>query len=460
MNNKTQGKLNLYKHFHSGVKDRPVFANEGVDPLPLAFNKKVAVHPGLGGTFVEKESIGALWKTLVQKERSGKTAAYFHIPFCETHCLFCGFYSNPLTRDSSKTYVDALVGEIQRDKDLPVVNSSPIHAVYLGGGTPTALEAEDLERLLVCIGQCLPLANDCEITVEGRIHNFSEEKMKACISGGANRFSIGVQTFNTDIRRSLGRVADKATILRSMQTLVRLDQAAIVIDLIYGLPGQSMAIWESDLNTLLGLGLDGVDLYQLNVFKNSALEKAANKGTMQTPPDISQQSHYFAKGVETMIRARYRRLSISHWGRSTRERNLYNLLFKKRSNALAFGACAGGNLDGHFFFLENKLNRYLETVGRTKPVMAIVHPLENDALVGALTGGLEVGRLDLRQIGQRLGLNLEEFYRPVLEQWERVGLIETDGGWVTLTLAGQFWQVNLTQAMIDYFNVNHPVNGG
>lgn len=450
-----QGKLNLYKNFLSGAPQRPIYANETNDPLALAFDKKVAIHPGLGGEFVSKDALSTLWNTLVQQERSGKTAAYFHIPVCETRCLFCGFYSNPLTPDFSKTYVDALIKEMELDRHSAFVNSGPVHTVYLGGGTPTALAAEDLQRLLTGIQKYLPLANDCEITVEGRIHNFGEEKMKACIEGGANRFSIGVQTFNTDIRQRLGRIADRKTILSSLEMLMQLDQAAIVIDLIYGLPGQTMEIWQEDLEALLALDLDGADLYQLNIFKDGALDKATQKGRLEMSPDIARQSAYFAKGVETMTRGHYHRLSISHWGRGTRERNLYNLMFKHRSNAIAFGSSAGGNIQGHFFFLENKLKRYLESVKQEKPLMAMVYPLENEALVGALTGGFETGAVNLKRIGEIIEIDLESFYRPVLDQWERIGLIKRKDGWVSLTLAGQFWQVNLTQALIDYFNQHH-----
>jgi oxygen-independent coproporphyrinogen-3 oxidase len=450
-----EGKLSLYKNYQARKGQRPLFANETDDPLAHAFDSKVAVHPGLGGEFVPKEIIGRIWGENVQRNRSGKTAAYFHIPVCETRCLFCGFYSNPLTAEFSRTYVDALINDMDRDCDAPFAASGPVHAVYLGGGTPTALDGGDLFRLLSGIRDHLPLANDCEITVEGRIHRFDEDKMKACVDAGANRFSIGVQTFDSDIRRRLGRIADRSSILASLENLMRLDQAAVVIDLIYGLPGQTLDIWREDLNILLALDLDGADLYQLNVFENGALDKAAKKGKLEAPPAIADQSTYFKMGVDAMTRGRYRRLSISHWGQGTRERNLYNLLFKGRSSALAYGAGAGGNIHGHFFFLEKELKRYLATVGQRKPVMAMVYPLENDPLVGALSGGLETGAVNLKKVGAQLDMDLEAIYQPVLDQWEKVGLIEHSDGWVNLTLAGQFWQVNLTQALIDYFDDFH-----
>ena len=126
-------------------------------------------------------------------------------------------------------------------------NEGPVHAVYFGGGTPTALEAEDLERLLKAVRTHLPLANDCEMTVEGRLHNFGPEKMEACFAGGANRFSLGVQSFSTKIRRTMGRLASQEEVLRRLELLKSYNQAAVIVDLIFGFPMQSMDVWMDDI---------------------------------------------------------------------------------------------------------------------------------------------------------------------------------------------------------------------
>lgn len=95
----------------------------------------------------------------------------------------------------------------------------------------------------------LPLANDCEITVEGRLSNFGPDKMEACFEGGANRFSLGVQSFDTEIRQAMGRVSDRDTLIRQLQLLQSYDQAAVIVDLIYGFPMQTMERWLADIAT-------------------------------------------------------------------------------------------------------------------------------------------------------------------------------------------------------------------
>ena len=219
------------------------FAREGVDPLPYAFEGKIAVHPGLGGSGVEKQDFEATLEPLLAEPRTGKTVAYIHVPFCETHCLYCGFYNKAYREDESRIYADALIQELRLWRGRPGQDAGPVHAVYMGGGTPTALQADDLRRILKEVRAVLPLANDCEITVEGRLSNFGPDKMEACFEGGANRFSLGVQSFDTEIRQAMGRVSDRDTLIRQLQLLQSYDQAAVIVDLIYGFPMQTMERW-------------------------------------------------------------------------------------------------------------------------------------------------------------------------------------------------------------------------
>ena len=242
---------------HAGGGLERYFAREGVDPLPYAFEGKIAVHPGLGGAGVDKKDFEATLEPLLARPRMGKTVAYIHVPFCETHCLYCGFYNKAYRSDDSRLYADALIQELRLWRGHPAQEAGPVHAVYMGGGTPTALEADDIRRILNEARAVLPLANDCEITVEGRLSNFGPDKMEACFEGGANRFSFGVQSFDTDIRRAMGRVSDRETLIRQLELVQSYDQAAVIVDLIYGFPMQTMERWQEDIATAQSRRLDG-----------------------------------------------------------------------------------------------------------------------------------------------------------------------------------------------------------
>lgn len=443
--------------------------------LSRAFPVKRAVHAGMSGVPVPEADTQALLDKLHTQPRTGTCAAYVHLPYCESKCLYCGFFGGKYSEEKGEAYLHALLGEIEAEESYASTGTktgtAPIHALYLGGGTPTALSAKALLRLLKTLRRHLPLANDCEITVEGRIHNFGADKIEACLEGGANRFSLGVQTFNTTQRRALGRFADKEAVIKHLQMLAAYNQAAIVIDLIYGLPGQSVSQWKDDIRTFLALPIDGVDLYQLNVFPNSALAKTIAAGKLSPTAPLHEQGSYFMAGHSLMQEARMKRLSMSHWGRNTRERNLYNPLAKTRADCLHFGAGAGGALQGYFMANESSPDAYMAARAQgKKPISMVMAPPRELAAMRSILQQMEECRLNTDVLGAALApclattpipagtpaspshdpVSAAPLFAPLLDNWEEAGLITRDGPWVELTLAGQFWQVNLTQALLGW----------
>ena len=292
--------------FESGARAMTEAVNAGgisayfadsADPLHAAFKAKAVIHSGPGGMPLMGEAAQKRLSELWEEPRSGKGLAYFHVPFCETRCLYCLFYQNPFKEDASREYARRLIREIELWSDRAAQNSGLIHAVYFGGGTPTALLPEDLKAVLKAVHEHLPLANDCEITLEGRIHHFEDAKMEAALAGGVNRFSLGVQTFNSQVRQSVQRVDGRDALISRLEKLCSYDNAAVVIDLIYGFPGQTMEVWEDDLATAMTLPLDGVDCYQLNVFEKSPLAKYIANGKLPAAADTAQKADMFAKSA-------------------------------------------------------------------------------------------------------------------------------------------------------------------
>ena len=427
------------------------FAREGVDPLSQAFEGKIAVHPGVGGGMVAPEEVAERLDALLDMPRSGDSVAYVHVPFCETHCLYCGFYNRGYSREESTRYTHTLLRELRLWEGRAAQQEGPVHAVYLGGGTPTALEAQDLERLLKGIRSALPLANDCEITVEGRLHNFGPEKMEACLAGGANRFSLGVQSFNTKIRQLMGRLAPREEVFRRLELLKSYNQAAVIVDLIFGFPMQSMDVWLDDIAAACSASLDGMDCYQLNVYGQTPLGRAIREGKIPPAADIPMQSAMFAAGVEALQKAFYRRLSLTHWARTSRERNLYNLKVKGSANCLAFGPGAGGNLAGWFYLNQSSYQKWQDMVNEgRKPAMMLMRPDARFYFYRVVAAAMEQGWLDMAALEQAYGVQMRSFLGPLLEQWQRAGLVSLQGNVMVLTLAGQFWQVNLSQLMQDF----------
>ncbi len=439
------------------------FAREGGNPLADAFEGKLTVHPGMGGLPVAGERRASLLESLSRKPAMGPRLAYIHVPFCEIHCLYCSFYQNKYRREAGAEYTEALIRELQLWSDREAQNGAPVHALYLGGGTPTALEPEDLARVLRAAATYLPLANDCEITLEGRVADLTAPRIEAALAHGVNRFSLGVQSFNTDVRRAMGRRADQETLLKNIHLLQTYNQAAVVVDLIYGMPNQTMAVWEDDLRVARSLDLDGLDCYQLGVHTASPLATAIANGRIAPAADVAMQSRMFAMSSEFFEDSLFRRLSISHWGRTPRERNLYNLYTKTGVDCLAFGPGAGGSLHGHMTYNSRDYAAWLAQVtAGQKPLAMLMEPAPRFRLDKALVSGLEQGVLDWQRIDSLCeeqplgdsngGKSLRGMLLPLLSQWQRAGLCECTGRHCTLSLAGQFWYVNLTQLLLEYLD--------
>lgn len=454
----------MKKHPHAGgmkptrKRLEDLFASEDGTPLANAFVNKMVVHPFVGMSPVPQDKTEDIWREITEQPRTGKSVAYLHVPFCENHCLFCGFYQNAWKEDLGARYTDAVIENLRRDADKPYQSTGPVHAVYFGGGTPTALSAKDLARLVTAVRQYMPLTPDCEITIEGRIYSFNTDKMKAVFDAGANRISLGVQSFQEELRRSMARKVSRKEIIRFLEQLLKDDRAAIVIDLIYGFPNQTMAMWEDDVRTAIEIGLDGVDLYALNLINGTPLQTAVDKGKF-TPTPRSDFGAYYERGTQMMSEARWETISTSHWRRTTRERNTYNLEVKTGANCLAFGSGAGGFLNGYSYRVGGELKSYQEKIeAGENPLAGLMKQSEHHALFNSIKGGMERGRLDLAWVSRELkkcsGPDLDEVAGPLFDQWQHAGLLNRADGWLDLTTAGRFWQVTMTQGLLEWLSQN------
>lgn len=426
---KTNNALDLSAHF----------ALEGNQP----FKDRRATMPWRGAIPVAKEQLAQTWQEVISRSAPPrKRLLYLHIPFCATHCTFCGFYQNRYDNDRCARYTDALLREIEMEADSVLHQSAPIHAVYFGGGTPSALAAQDLARIITTLREKLPLAPDCEITIEGRVLNFDDNRIDACLDAGANRFSIGIQSFNSKVRKKMARTSDGHTAAAFMEGLVRRDRAAVVCDLLFGLPDQDAKLWREDLKIARDIGLDGVDLYALNLLPNTPLGKAVEKGRTAVPTPAERRDLYL-QGCDFMDDAGWRCISNSHWARTTRERNLYNLLIKQGADCLALGSGAGGSVNGYSWMVERNLTTWHESIDAgKKPLMMMCAADRGFQWRHTLQAGVETARVPLDELTPRAGE-----LAPLLAQWHRAGLTRDVSTCLRLTNEGRFWASNILQSL-------------
>ena len=410
---------------------------------PKAFPERQALMPVWGGVPMPRPQWQNIWKKKLPHATDVDALAYLHIPFCANHCVFCGFYRNAWKDSQSSVYTDKIIEEMAAEAEVRT-GQGKIRAVYFGGGTPTALLTEDLVRLIRACYQYLPLAEDCEFTIEGRMSHFDLEKAQACLEAGANRISIGVQTFNTAIRRRLGRKHSGDEAFEYLAKLCELD-AVIVADLMFGLPNQTDEVWQHDIARATELPLSALDTYAFNLYPMLPINRMIEKGAFPTPPGFDIQADQYAYTVETLLEKGWEQVSNSHFAYPGRgERNRYNTLIKSDIPCLAFGSGAGGNFGGFSYQVQGDLESYLATPKGEKNIAFMSGHSPNKALLSKVQHDIETGRLN------PLLFDGNKAAQKLIAQWQEMQLFkEPDSdGLIRLNTSGRYWSPTLIRKLM------------
>lgn len=429
-----------------------VVGKQTENSLEEAFDGKRILHSDIRGSMVPRSE----WNTLLQNVMGqpgmpAKRSAYIHIPFCQKKCLYCGFFQNFCQEERESAYIDRLVAELAMYSESPYM-AVPVNAVFIGGGTPSALSPVNAAKLLKAIRQYLPLTNDYELTLEGRIADLIPAKMEAWLAGGVNRVSLGVQSFNTKVRQAVGRIDDKDTVLERLAALAGYNQAAIIVDLIYGLPYQAREVWLEDIAYLQTAAVDGWDLYQLNVYENSALKQEIDAGRLPPAATVREQARMFADACQVLAERPVSQISVCHWAANGRERNQYNIMAQQGHVMLPFGAGAGGKIGDFTLMQERDLKRYIQRIdGGEKPLMVMMKAHPAAALHDAVKNQLKLGYLDIAGLAEHFDPRIREL-DVLMDIWAQTGLVVRGSQIDRLTVAGQFWYVNMTQSVLECLN--------
>ncbi|MCC8188838.1 MAG: radical SAM family heme chaperone HemW [Bacteroides sp.] len=234
---------------------------------------------------------------------------YIHVPFCKTRCIYCDFYSST-HEEKKEEYVAALSDELTtRSGYLP---GKEIGTIYLGGGTPSQLSARELERILDVIYRNYQVSGDAEITLEANPDDLSPSYLQALRGLPVNRLSIGIQTFDDTLLRKLHRRHSATQAIEALYNCREYGFGNISIDLMYGLPGQDLTIWQQDLRQALLLRPEHLSAYYLTYEEGTPLYRMLEKGKVrEEQEEISLQ--YFSRLMEQTEAAGYEHYEISNF---------------------------------------------------------------------------------------------------------------------------------------------------
>ena len=263
-----------------------------------------------------------------------------HLPWCLKKCPYCDFNSHERRAGTDATaqegrYVEALLADLEAS--LPLVWGRQVHSVFIGGGTPSLFAPEAIDRLIAGVRARLPLAPACEITLEANPGTFERERFAAFRSAGVTRLSVGVQSFNDAQLRAIGRVHDGAQARAALEEAARAFDT-FNLDLMYALPGQSLAELEQDVRTALSFAPPHLSIYHLTVEPNTVFAKY--------PPALPDEDSAWAmldRITELTAPAGLARYEVSAYARAG-HRCVHNLNYWQFGDYLGIGAGAHGKL--------------------------------------------------------------------------------------------------------------------
>ncbi|HEY3930035.1 MAG TPA: radical SAM family heme chaperone HemW [Candidatus Koribacter sp.] len=262
---------------------------------------------------------------------------YISVPFCRTKCSFCNFASGVFSRELFERYLDRVTGDIAR------ADSAEVDSIYLGGGTPSVLAPDQLQRLFTDVRQRFRVTADAEITVECAPGTLTPEVIAALVACGVNRVSLGVQSFIDQESRSVGRLHTRAITLADIANLRAAGITNISIDLIAGLPHQTPESWRESLDQVIGAGVPHVSVYMLEVDEDSRLGRELMAGGTRYHahfvPDDDTTADLYLQACDRLNRANVRQYEISNFSRAGCE-SRHNLKYWLRLSYFGFGVDA------------------------------------------------------------------------------------------------------------------------
>ena len=358
---------------------------------------------------------------------------YVHLPWCIRKCPYCDFNSHEIASGAlpESRYLDALLADLEAS--LALVWGRSVHSVFIGGGTPSLFSAQAIDRLLADIRARLRLTPDCEITLEANPGTFERDRFKAFRSAGVTRLSVGVQSFNDAHLKALGRVHDRAQALAAVQEAAQAFDT-FNLDIMYALPGQSLAELRQDMDTALGLQSPHISIYHLTIEPNTYFAKFPPR-----LPDDDSASDMLDLVTEMTQSAGLARYEVSAYARAG-HRCWHNLNYWQFGDYLGIGAGAHSKL--------SFAHRVVRQVRHRDPRLYMAKAMAQDCVASSQ----EVTRADLpfefmlnalrlkdgfelSYYADRTGMSMGAIEKA-LAQAEAKGLIGRDLGRVWATVRG------------------------
>lgn len=343
---------------------------------------------------------------------------YIHIPFCREKCYYCSFVSfdNLKLKDE---YLSALNRQINKE-----YKGEKVETLYFGGGTPSLLDIDEFENLL----SLFDLKDGAEITAEVNPDSVTSDYLLGLRKFGIDRLSIGAQTFDDDLLTLIGRKHNAEQIELAVNNAKEAGFSNISLDLIYGLPKQTLLGFVNDLKKAVSLDIQHISLYGLKIEKGCYFYKHL---PCHLPPDLDMQADMYLGAVEILKQNGFEHYEISNFTKSGFE-SKHNLNYWKNNTYYGFGCAASGYIDGLRYTNEPNLNQYIKNPFRKIAVNKLSKKeiLEEEIFLGFR----KIAGINIKEINNKFNIDFNKKYEPILKKYSDY-FIKTQNGYA-LTLDG------------------------
>lgn len=377
---------------------------------------------------------------------------YLHIPFCRHRCAYCDFNTYTGLSDLQRPYAAALAREVEQVAGLAPEERPAAHTIFFGGGTPSLMAPADLGLIMAAAGGSFRLTQDAEITMEANPGTVDAAYLQAVRDLGINRLSFGMQSAVSSELALLEREHDLQTVVEA----VELSRAAgfdnVSLDLIYGLPDQSLESWQQSLEAALALETEHLSLYCLTIEPGTPMQRWLRQGLIAAPdPDLAADQYELA--CEILAQRGWEHYEISNWARPGRA-GRHNLTYWRNGAYLGLGAGAHGHAGGYRYEVVKQPRTYLRRLHQngsegengTQPfplssAMAEAHAVtEQEAMSDTMITQLRLLNegVELAAFEARFGCTVREAFAESIEELIDWGLLVERDGRLLLSKQGRF----------------------
>lgn len=370
------------------------------------------------------------------------TGLYVHVPFCAKKCLYCDFNSVTYDDNSANEYLNAL------KKELHAYREMDFNSVYIGGGTPTIYHPEDLDRMLSIIFKTVICAGNQEKTIEANPRTLNREKLRILKKYGINRLSIGAQSFNDNLLKTIGRIHNSDE-FRDIYTLAR-DEGFrnINVDLLFAIPGQTGKDWLADLEKISEYAPEHVSAYGLTVEKDTPLYSMICSGQMK-PVSEDASADMYQQTIETLESRGYVRYEISNFSKPGYE-CAHNINYWNMGAYAGIGAGASSFLNGERRVNEKNISEYIKRILQNGSAVSQKERISSETAVKEeiMLGLRKAEGIDEENFRGKYGVTVADRFADAVKNNISLGFLKQENGRLSLTEKGL---LVANSVIIDFF---------